>query len=391
MSKYCSRIAFLLVLTLFLLPLNTVASSSATPEPTYSQLAVTAKAALLAEVDKKNGQKVLWQKQASERLPIASTTKIATALLVLQKASLYEVVTVPRSATLVGGNKIGLKAGEQRTVKELLYALLLNSANDAAATLATHISGNEQQFAQELTRFAQSLGAINTKFINGHGLAPGWQHFSTAYDLFLMTKAALKSKQFKKVVATRKIVWRDASGQQKVLENSNQLLTLYPYATGVKTGFTNEAGYCLVATAEKEGRQLIVVVLGAPSREASFNDAKQLFNFGFTHFQPKTVVRAGKVYGYYRLAGQKIPLRSRKNVTALVYTGKDQPLVYKKIYLPKAKQSFNQVRPGYLLVTQFNQTVARTELVGDYSLSFFGIKVFRQRLKWLVKQVMNLF
>lgn len=392
LRKRCwqSLSSFLIIVLLTLSITKATALASVLP-PAYSELKVSAKAALIAEVKNNNDFTVLWQKEAYQRLPIASTTKILTALLVLKKAQLNEVVIVPRAAELVGGNKLGLKAGERRSVKELLYALLLNSANDAAVTLATYISGSEPAFAESMNTLAQTVGAYSSNFINSHGLAPGSRHYSTAYDLFLITKEALKFKQFKKIVATRKTFWLTSHGERKVLENSNQLLTIYPYATGVKTGYTAESGYCLVATAEKEGRLQVAVILGAPNREASFLDAQQLFNFAFQRFKLRKIVQKGKVYSYYRQNGEKIPLKASKNVTALVYTGQDKPLVYKKVFLKKAKAGSNKISAGYLIVQQFNQEKAKVLLVGTKNMPFLGLQVFKQRLKWLVKQVVNLF
>jgi D-alanyl-D-alanine carboxypeptidase (penicillin-binding protein 5/6) len=318
--------AFFFLTLLWFFQLNPLTALAAAPASPKMQPDIAAKAALVAEVNGKSRFNLLWQKEAYQRLPIASTTKILTALLVLKRAKLNDVVVVPRQAELVGGNKIGLKAGERRTVKELLYALLLNSANDAAVTFAFYLDGSEQQFARSMSSMAASLGAFSSNFINGHGLAPASQHYSTAYDLLLITKEALRLKVFQKIVATRKTVWFTADGERKVLENSNQLLTLFPYATGVKTGYTNESGYCLVASAKKEGRLFVAVVLGAVSREASFNAAEQLFNFAFSASKLKKVVSANKTYVYY-------------------------PIKVKSI----------------------------------------GLKVFQQRLKWLVKQVVNLF
>lgn len=316
----------LFLLALLLLPLYQLTALAAAVTPPKTQPDIAAKAALVAEVNKKGRFNLLWQKEAYLRLPIASTTKILTAFLVLKRTKLNDIIVIPRQAELVSGNKIGLKAGERRTVKELLYALLLNSANDAAASLAIYLDGSEQQFAQNMNKLAVSVGAFNSNFINGHGLAPGNQHYSTAYDLLLITKKALNLKELQKIVATRKAVWLTANGEKKVLENSNQLLTLFPYATGVKTGYTSEAGYCLVASAKKEGKLFIAVVLGASSREASFNVAEQLFNFAFNAYTVKKAVSVNKTYAYY-------PLKTKS----------------------------------------------------------MGLKIFQQRLKWLVKQLVNLF
>lgn len=226
-------------------------------------------AALLA--DETTGQ-VLLEKHARDRRAVASTTKIMTALLVLERCSLDEVVVVSQEAALTGGNRVGLAPGEQVTVLDLLYGLLLNSGNDAATALAEHVAGSVAGFVTLMNVRAQELGLADTHFVNPHGLdAP--EHYSTAYDLWLLSREALKNGTFRQIVGTP-----DHSIGGRHYVNLNQMLTTYPGADGVKTGTTDLAGECLVVSATRQGHRLIAVVLNSANR---YEDAKSLLDYGF--------------------------------------------------------------------------------------------------------------
>ena len=233
---------------------------------------VTAPAAILAGGDT---DQPLAEKNAHERLAMASTTKIMTALLVLERANLHDAVTVSPTA-LVGGSSMGLQAGEVVTVEDLLWGLLLQSGNDAAVALAEHVAGSEADFVTLMNERAVQLGLVDTHFANPHGLdAP--EHASSAYDLWLLAEATMKFPMFQEIVASRSHV---AAG--RTLLNINELLDRYPGADGVKTGTTQAAGQSLVASVTRGGHRSLAVVLGSQDRYA---DAEAIFDHYFSNYR----------------------------------------------------------------------------------------------------------
>lgn len=233
---------------------------------------VTAPAAVLAGGDT---DQPLAGKNIHERLAMASTTKIMTALLVVERANLDDTITVSPTA-LVGGSSMGLQAGEIVTVEDLLWGLLLQSGNDAAVALAEHVAGSEAEFVALMNERAVQLGLADTHFVNPHGLdAP--EHFSSAHDLWLVAEAAMTYPKFQEIVASQSYV---AAG--RTLLNINELLDRYPGADGVKTGTTQAAGQSLVASVTRDGHRSMAVVLGSEDRYA---DATAIFDHYFASFR----------------------------------------------------------------------------------------------------------
>ncbi|HZK18129.1 MAG TPA: D-alanyl-D-alanine carboxypeptidase family protein [Clostridia bacterium] len=244
-------------------------------------------------INGRTGQ-VLYDTECEAKLYPASTTKILTAMIVLNKARLDEVVTVGEGVEGIDGTSIWLVEGEQLTVEELLYAMLLNSANDAALVLAQHVGGSEQGFAQMMNSTAQKCGAVNSNFVNPHGL-PDEDHYTTAYDLSMIAKEAMKNPKFRKIVATStKNISRKDPEAQRELYNRNRLLNGYEGSNGIKTGYTNAAGQCLVASAKRDGRELIAVVLGDEGNGV-WSDAQKLLDYGFDNFKPMQVIQNGSL------------------------------------------------------------------------------------------------
>jgi D-alanyl-D-alanine carboxypeptidase (penicillin-binding protein 5/6) len=251
--------------------------------------ALTAEAAVLLEAS--TGQ-VLFDKNAEQKRPPASTTKIMTALLALEGGELDQVVTVSPKASSVGEASLDLRAGEKLTLEELLYGAMLESGNDACVAIAEHLAGTELNFVLLMNQKAIIIGAKNTSFKNTNGL-PATGHYTTARDLALVTQYALKNPVFQKIVSTksRKI---GSNESQRYLNNTNRLLWSYEWADGVKTGTTQEAGNCLVASATKNGRQLISVVFHSENR---WGDSIKLLSFGFNGYDLKEVVREEETLG----------------------------------------------------------------------------------------------
>jgi D-alanyl-D-alanine carboxypeptidase (penicillin-binding protein 5/6) len=250
-----------------------------------SDIAITAASAVLMDAD--NGQ-VLYAKNAGKPRPIASTTKIMTALVAIQCGNLKGTATVSRHAAGVEGSSVYLQSGEHLTLEELLYGALMHSGNDACVAIAEHVAGNERNFVSLMNQAARLLGAFNTNFSNTNGL-PDEKHLSTAYDLALITRYALTNPAFHNIVSTKKHLISGPGGRRQ-LSNTNQMLWGYQGADGVKTGTTNAAGKCLVSSACRTGHRLIAVVLHSGDR---YGDSARLLDYGYNNFNNIAAVKAG--------------------------------------------------------------------------------------------------
>ncbi len=267
-------------------------------------------------VDLESGQS-LFALGAGEKRPIASLTKIMTAYLVLSRSSPADVVTVSEEAASgreVGISSLGLVAGERISVRELLFALLLQSANDAAVALAEHVGGTVDGFVELMNRTAARLGMTRTSFASPNGLDDSG--YSTARDLARLTRAAYRLPGFGPVVATRTHEIPAPSAGPRVIQNRNALLWLYPGAIGVKTGFTSAAGFCIVAAAERGDERLLAVVLG--ERGEPFSDAATLLNYGFAAFERRVLIHAGRSLGTIRIDGRAVPVEAGAALEGLV-------------------------------------------------------------------------
>ena len=238
----------------------------------------SAKAACVMEM---HTGRVLFEASSRERLPMASTTKVMTALLAIERGDLPAPVTCSQNAYGVSGTSIYLAQGETLTLEEMLLGLMLASGNDAAVAISEHIGGTTAQFVAMMNARAREIGAVNTHFANPHGL-PDENHYTTAYDLALIAREAMGNATFRELVATERasIPWagRDYDRQ---LRNKNRLLGSYPGATGVKTGYTSRAGRCLVFGASRDGMELVGVVLGCPDW---FDEAERLLDGCFATY-----------------------------------------------------------------------------------------------------------
>lgn len=228
-------------------------------------------------VDGSTGQAILAKNASTER-QIASTTKIMTAILALEYADQKEIATVTQNASKTPEYSIGLRSGQKITVAELMKVALIKSSNDAAVVLAEHVAGDEDFFAYLMSKKAFAIGAMHTHFRNASGL-PDDDSFSTAYDLSQMGRYALAKPRIGKLVATKQTNFKHPGYQQEMtIRNTNALLENYPGATGIKTGTADEAGKCLIASATRNGRKLIAVVLKSGDRAG---DCARLLDYGF--------------------------------------------------------------------------------------------------------------
>jgi D-alanyl-D-alanine carboxypeptidase (penicillin-binding protein 5/6) len=289
-----------------------------TPASATEFPSVSAQAALLADL---GSGRVLFQKSANRPRPIASLTKIMTALVVLERTHLDDRVAVdPRAVfdrkDFGATSTLGLRAGERVSVEDLLYGLLLASANDAAVALAIHVAGNEDAFVALMNRKARRLGLDRTHFASSSGLDDRGR--STPADLLGLVEAAYREPVFRTITGTRFHTITSAHRRDRRIQNRNVLLWLYPGAFGTKTGSTAEAGNCLVASARRGGRRLVAIILHAP--DEAFSDAASLLNYGFEGFTRRGLVRDGEDEGSLRIRGGTVPVVAGRALSALVPT-----------------------------------------------------------------------
>lgn len=253
-------------------------------------------AALLCTAD----NSFIFEKNAGCRLPMASTTKIMTCIVALENGVPTDTVTVCKEAVGVEGSSLYLCEGDRLTLGDLLYALMLRSANDAAAAIAYHIAGSIPAFADMMNKKAVSLGLCDTHFTNPHGLHDD-AHYTTARDFALLTSYAMKNQDFCKIVgSTDYTVIINEGSCKKPVVNHNKLLRIYKDANGVKTGFTKSSGRCLVSSAVRDGVQLIAVTLNAPS---DWNDHISMLDYGFTKYSNTTLFEEGQLSRTFTIAG----------------------------------------------------------------------------------------
>jgi len=264
-------------------------------------------------VDARSGD-VLASQAAERRLAIASTTKLMTAYVAMKELGPETVVRAAPYEPLYGESLLGLRTGERVSVHDLVYGLMLVSGNDAAHTLAVAAAGSEERFVGEMNRYAAALGLADTHYANSIGLdQPG--NYSTAADLATLTRRLLRIPAFAKIADSRTALLRSLRPPRRI-ENSNDLLEMVPWATGVKTGHTFDAGYVLVASGQKRGVSLVSVTLGEPSEESRFLDNLELLEWGFSQYRRRLPIRAGQDLANpeIRYSGGRLPLRAERSL-----------------------------------------------------------------------------
>ena len=277
-------------------------------------IGVSAESAVL--VDAHSGL-VLLEKNAHKRMGMASTTKIMTALTVLRLSSPEDTVTVSDSAIGIEGSSIYLCKGEKMTVEQLLYGLLLASANDAAVALAIHCSGSVDAFADQMNSVALELGLENTHFTNPHGLYDE-EHYTTAFELAMISREALKIPLLAKIFAsTRATIPFCGEADTRLVVNHNKMLKSYDGAIGVKTGFTKKTGRCLVSAAERNGLTLICVTLNAPD---DWRDHTEMLDYGYENYRRVTVADTGEYSCSLPVVGGERDTLTLKNAEPIVMT-----------------------------------------------------------------------
>ena len=281
----------------------------------YEGISVSAESAVLIEAS--SGQ-IIWSKNANKRLPMASTTKIMTALVAIENFDIEKTVEISPDAIGIEGSSIYLYKGEKLSMLDLLYAMLLESANDAATAIAIAVGGNVEGFADMMNEKAEDLGLKTTHFSNPHGLDDP-EHYTTAEELGKIAVEAMKNDTFKQIVSTykRTIPLNETEGV-RLLINHNKMLKAYNGAIGIKTGYTKKSGRCLVSAAEKDGVELIAVTLNAPD---DWRDHKTMLDLGFSLYESRVLCQSGSFRQIQTVIGGKesyVVLTNKEDVIAVV-------------------------------------------------------------------------
>lgn len=332
--------AMLLALTILPAAFSLPASAQ---EAAGKEISVSAKSAVLIDAD---SGKILYAKNETEKLAMASTTKIMTALIALEAAAIRNpVVTVTEQMTQVEGSSMGILPGNQLTLRDLAVGMLTVSGNDAANAVAISVAGSAQAFAERMNLRARELGMENTHFVTPSGLdADG--HYSTAYDMALLGAAAMKNQDFASIVSQQRNTVKFIRPERTVrYTNHNRLLSLYEGCNGIKTGFTKKAGRCLVSSAERDGLRLVAVTLNAPD---DWDDHVKILDYGFSllvSFQPddnglslSLPVAGGEI--------DSVPLTVEK-AERIVISADDAMKLKRTVELPRF--TYAPVRSGQLL------------------------------------------
>ncbi|WEG11448.1 D-alanyl-D-alanine carboxypeptidase [Pullulanibacillus sp. KACC 23026] len=272
--------------------------------------------------------KVLLEKNAEKELPPASMTKIMTLLLIFKALdhhdiSLTDKVRISEHAASMGGSQVYLEPGEEMTVNDLLKAIAIGSANDASMAMAEYIAGSEQEFVKKMNEEVKTLGLKHTHFNNPTGL-PENDHYSTASDMAKMAQALLQYPDVLKYTSLYESYLRENTDNKFWLVNTNKLLKAYPGVDGLKTGFTNEAKYCLTATAKRDGMRVIAVVMGAPTSKERNREITQLFDYAFANYKTKPILAKGKVVKEVTISKSEegtVPIVTQRPVVVLLKKG----------------------------------------------------------------------
>lgn len=308
--------------------------------------------------------RILYSHNELEQMPMASTTKIVTAITVLENCNnLDEVVTITRPSTLIEGTSIYLKEGEQLSIRQLLYGLMLQSGNDAAHALALHIGGSIENFANMMEQTAIKAGATNSSFTNPHGLDDA-EHYTTAYDLALITSYALKNQDFKDIVSTKKfIINAGEKTTARTLINKNRLLDSLVGCIGVKTGYTSKAGRCLVTACERDGVILVCVVLNC---RPMFEESAAYIEKAFDEFENVKILEEYSCVGEIEVIGgdkSKVNLYNQKGCTMLL--------------LPEEKSNINI---EYDLPNVLEAPISKNEVVGKVKIFYNNNLIFSENI-----------
>ncbi|SEF74986.1 D-alanyl-D-alanine carboxypeptidase (penicillin-binding protein 5/6) [Caloramator fervidus] len=304
-------------------------------------------------IDQDSGR-ILYSKNGNKILPMASTTKIMTAIVALERGNIKDIVTISKKAASTPGSSAGLKAGDKVTLEELLYGLMLKSGNDAAVAIAEHIGGNVQNFVRMMNDKAVELGALHTSFITPHGLDAD-DHFTTANDLARITAYAMKNEMFAKIVSTKEISSGITGPFKYSYNNINKFLFRVENSDGVKTGYTGNAGKCLVASVKHKFGRFICVILNSSDR---WEDAENLVQYALKKynfikvFDKTEIVKSIPVYG-----------GNQKNIYAQTKS---------ELYIPILPEEKDKIKVEVYVPSVVFAPISKGEIVGNIVVKLDG-------------------
>jgi len=328
-------------------------------------------------MDAASGQ-ILYEKESHKELAPASVTKLMTLLVAADaiangKVKLTDKVTGSENASKLGGSQIYLKPGETFTLEEMLYAIAVGSANDGCVAVAEHIDGTHEAFVEEMNAKAQALGLKNTHFANAYGL-PAEGHYTSAYDLAIMAKAALNYPLVRKLTSTKEY---DLRGGKFKLWNTNKLLWWYAGTDGFKTGWTNEAKYCLASTVERDGLRLICVVMGVPQVRGHFAESMKIYNYGFAKYAFKQFAPAQQKQGVVKVQKgmeNEVQAITEKPLGVTIEKGKDKNFWVETKLSPEISAPIQKGQKlGEVLLYREDQLQATVNLIADHPVAKAGL------------------
>lgn len=313
---------------------------------------------------------ILYEKNSHLRRAPASVTKLMTLVVACEaleagRVKLTDVVIASENAARLGGSQIYLEPGEKMSLRDLLIAIAVGSANDACVAVAEHIYGSHEEFVAVMNQRAQELGMKDTHFVNAYGL-PAEGHYTSAYDMAILGRYALR---FPFLLELTSIKEHDLRGGEFHLYNTNKLLWWYEGADGFKTGWASDAQYCLAATAERNGLRLLAVTMGAPRRHGNFRDCMKLFNLGFARYAYKLIAAPGQVCGQVAVPNgevTQVDAICEDKVGALVSRGQEGEISWRCELLPQVPAPVTAGQKlGELVVLRRQEEIMRADLVAD--------------------------
>ncbi|MFT8323381.1 MAG: D-alanyl-D-alanine carboxypeptidase family protein [Bacillus sp. (in: firmicutes)] len=336
-----------------------------------AELVENVKSAIL--IDRDTGT-ILYEKNSNEKLPPASMTKVMTMLLIMEaldegKLKMDEKIRTSEYAASMGGSQIFLEPGEEMTTEQMLKGIAIGSGNDAAVAVAERLAGSEEAFVEMMNNKAKELGLKNTKFKNVTGL-PTEDHYSTANDMAVMGKELLKYENITKFTGTYEAYLREDSDKKFWLVNTNRLVKFYPGVDGLKTGFTNEAKYCLTATAEKNGMRVIAVVFGAPTSKERNAQVTKMLDYAFSQYETHPIYKRNESIGKVKVSKgeqKQITAVTSEPISLLTKKGEKVDKVNKEITIDKKLKAPIEKgqKIGTIKFTKDGKTLVESPLVAQ--------------------------
>lgn len=353
------KLLIIFLLVILALPISfykNVNFSLASASSSYSEIVMEVKSG-----------RVLHENNARTKKFMASTTKILTAIVVIENCNLDDLVTVTADTVGVEGSSIYLETGEKITVRELLYGLMLRSGNDCAETLAKYCSGNNKKFAELMNETALKIGAKNSNFVNPHGLHDD-NHYTTAYDLALISCYAISNQVFKEIVSTKSINISNSNHDYvRHLINKNKMLDEFDGTTGIKTGFTKKAGRCLVTSCQRNGMELVCVVLNCPPM---WEQSKQLLTTCFNEYINYKLVESDYIIDFLDV--------ENSNIKCGVYVKSD-------VVLPLDSYEKENLIIEYDLPTKLNLPIKKDQEIGNIKIMCKNNLIFNAKIYTIIE------